>query len=130
MKELLNAIANFDPQTISEHTSEELAELHDALKQVIGVFTVMQKEIGAELLTRFDGNGTVYGQYSVTRVPTYSYSEVTMEVARSLGAVIVTKDSTILTKLIKKGVSINGAKVGESCRVSSLTKSENEQEGV
>lgn len=124
MKDVVNAILDFDPAQISESKNEELAKTYDLIKQVQGVFEALKKEIGAELLTRFSGDGTVFGEYGVTRVKMPNFADVSMETAKTLGAIKNSIDTTALTQMIKKGVSVDGVKFSESVRVTALKNKE------
>lgn len=113
-----------DPAKVAEAEPEELAEVYELIKQVQGVMEVSKKEIGQMLLSKFEGNGTIFGQYGVSRVLTPRYTKVNLETARQFGAVKESIDGTILSKALKKGAIIEGVEYTESIRVSPLNKAD------
>lgn len=128
MEEIVKKILNLDMTTIQDQSPETLSEIYDLIKQVQGVIEVTKKEIGANLLTRFQGDGTIFGNYGVARVITPNFKGVKQELAEQFGAVKTTVDTTVLSKLLKKGTVIEGVTYTESIRVNSLSKSEDQEE--
>jgi hypothetical protein len=128
MKNVLDKVAAIVPEEIGTSTPEVLVMNYDMIRQVQGLLEVMKKEIGSELLNRFEGNGTVIANFAVTRTRRASYAKVELEVARTFGAVTEAIDTKVLAKLTAKGQEIPGITYSEFPTVKSLTVSENEEE--
>ena len=69
---------------------------------------IHKKEIGQLLLAQFEGDGELYGNYAVTRVRKPNYSKVKIDDIVELGAVKTVPDTTMLSKLLRKGVEVKG----------------------
>jgi hypothetical protein len=108
MKKVFDFITKFDPAILGEMTPEELAEMAKLLSDVGGVIEKIRKESGQMLLTKFEGDGKVFGNWAVTRVMMTNCSKVDIEKARELGAVKEVIDTTLLGNIIKKGAKIEG----------------------
>jgi hypothetical protein len=128
MQKAFEEILKIDPAKIAEYTVETLVKFFDLIRQVQGILEVMRKEIGSELLGRFEGDGTIVGEFSVVRAKRPSFSKVTMDTAREFGAVKESIDTDKLSKLMKKGIEVPGVTFTEYVLVNSLTKSEEEGE--
>jgi len=126
MRDLIEKILNLDLSKAKTYKPEDLAEVYDLVRQVQGVLEVTKRELGVELLTRFEGNGMMFGTYGVTRVNTPNFAGVSLQEAEKYGAVKTAIDTTVLSQLLKKGTKVEGVNYTQSIRVSSIKESEEE----
>lgn len=99
-----------DPAKFIDMTKEELAGEYMKLTYQEEEIVASKIVFRAEILERMKLDAEVWGGYGITKVKRANYKDVTLEVAKSLGAVKETVDTTVLGKLHKKGVKIEGVK--------------------
>jgi|GEM_PF-5215265 len=124
MKKVFDFITNFDPAILGEMTPEELAEVYRLLSDTMGIIEAIKRESGQVLLTKFEGDGKVFGQYAVNRAKMPNYSKVDMEKAREFGATKEVLDTTLIGNLIKKGAKIDGVTYSFYPRVTKIEDKE------
>ena len=98
------------PEELVSASKEQLVEAYLDVGRREEEVAAEKQAIKEEILTRMDTDSEVVGNYSVTKAKRVSFS-VTLDQARSLGAIKEAVDNDALKKMAAGGTEIPGMKV-------------------
>lgn len=99
-------IIEISPEMLPDMTNDQLAQAYDQIRYEEEQTKAKKEVLKTEILDRLKADGEVWGAYTVTKVVKITFTNVPIEEARKYAAVKEAVDTTLLSKLKKKGVEL------------------------
>lgn len=97
------------PEDLATATKEQLVKEFEVADNAKDEMEAYCKVIRDELASRMQVNAEVVNGFSLIKTTKYVFKNVTMDVARTFGAIKEAIDTVVLNKIAKSGVQIPGA---------------------
>lgn len=99
-------IIEVSAEMLPSMTNDQLAQAYDQIRYEEELIKAKKEVLKTEILDRLKADGEVWGEYTVTKVTKTTFVNVPLDEARKYAAVKESVDSTILSKLKKKGMEL------------------------